>query len=157
MYLRCTIDGEYAIYTAGKVASRPDSLALYIASLLQTWSSEIAVLLEEQPSPTFSLGGVEFEFVPEWSITGKLVLYILRYGGDDIIHRIECIDSVKPCGPRSNIDLTYYVWNTFEHYCDNYAIVVLPSQTLGDKIVCVRHYQAEIGVETTRRCGRCVS
>jgi len=55
MGLCCTIVGEYAMYRAGKVASRPDSLALYIASP-QTWSSEIAVLLQEQPSPTFAMG-----------------------------------------------------------------------------------------------------
>jgi len=54
------------------------------------------------------------------------------------------------------MDLTYYICTTFEYYCDNYAIVVLPSQTLGDKIVYVRHYQAEIGGETIRRSGRCV-
>ena len=51
------------MYRTGKLASRPDSLALYIASP-QTWSSEIAVLLQEQPSPTFAMGGVELEFVP---------------------------------------------------------------------------------------------
>jgi len=49
MCLCCTIVGEDAMYTAGKVASRPDSLALYIA-IPQTWSSEIAVLLQEQPT-----------------------------------------------------------------------------------------------------------
>jgi len=114
------------------------------------------VLLQEQPSHTFSLGSIEFEFVPEWSMPGKLVLYVIRYGGDEIILRIAHIDSVNPCGPRSNMDLTYYVWTTFEYYCANYAIVVLPSQTSGDKIVYIRHYQAEIGGETTRRCGRCV-
>jgi len=54
------------MYRAGKVASRPDSHALYIASP-QTWSSEIFVLLQEQTSPTFAMGGVEFEFVPGWS------------------------------------------------------------------------------------------
>ena len=53
------------------------------------------------------------------------------------------------------MDLTYHIWTTFEYYCDNYAIIVLPSQTLGDKIVYVRHYLAEIGGETTRRCGLC--
>jgi len=47
-----TIFDEFAMCRAGKLASRPDSLALYIASP-QTWSSEIAVLLQEQPSPTF--------------------------------------------------------------------------------------------------------
>jgi len=51
--LCCTIVGEYALYRVGKLASRPDSLALYNASPLQTWSSEIAVLLQEQPSLHF--------------------------------------------------------------------------------------------------------
>jgi len=44
MGLCCTIVGEYAMYRAGKLSSRPDSLPLYIASP-QTGSSEIAVLL----------------------------------------------------------------------------------------------------------------
>jgi len=65
MGLCCSIVGDYAMYRAGKFASRPDSLALYIASP-QTWSPEIAVLLQEQLSPTtFALGGVEFELVPQ--------------------------------------------------------------------------------------------
>jgi len=88
--------GEYPIYRAGKVATRPDSLALYIAGL-QTWSSEIAVLLQEQPSPTFAISGAEFELVPEWSMPGRLVLYILRYGGNDIILRIAFINRFIPC------------------------------------------------------------
>jgi len=87
---------------------------------------------------------------------GKLLHYVIRYGGDEIILRIACVESVNPCGPRSNMDLIYHVWTTFEYYCCNYAIVVLPSQNFGDKIVYVRHYQAEIGGETTRRCGRCL-
>jgi len=58
------------MYRAGKLASRPDSLTLYIASP-QTWSSEIAVLLQEQLSPTFALGGVEFELAPQWTVPGS--------------------------------------------------------------------------------------
>ena len=54
------------------------------------------------------------------------------------------------------MNLTYYVWTMFEYYCAIYAIVVLPSQNLGDKVLYVRHYLAEIGGETTRRCGHCV-
>jgi len=64
MGLRCTIVSEYAMYIAGKLASRPYSLALYIARP-QTWSYEIAELLQEQPSPTFAMGVVEFELVPQ--------------------------------------------------------------------------------------------
>jgi len=53
--LCCTIVGEYAMYRAGKLASRPDSLALYIASI-QKMSSKIAVLLQGQPSPNIACG-----------------------------------------------------------------------------------------------------
>jgi len=58
---------------------------------------------------------------------GKLVLYVIRHGGDEIILRIARIDSVNSCGPHSNMDLTYYVWTNFEYYYANYGIVVLPS------------------------------
>ena len=55
MGLCCTIVAEYAMCKAGKLASRPDSLALDIASP-QTRSPEFAVLLQEQPSTKFALG-----------------------------------------------------------------------------------------------------
>ena len=55
MGLCCTIVGEYAMYRAGKLASRPKSLALYIVRP-QTWSPEIALLLQEQQTPQFTLG-----------------------------------------------------------------------------------------------------
>ena len=50
---------------------------------------------------------------------GRLMLYIIRYGGDEIILRLAFVNSVTPCGPRSNMDLTYYVWTKFEYYCAN--------------------------------------
>ena len=87
---------------------------------------------------------------------GKSETYFIRHGGADIILKVAYVNSVTPCGPRFNIDLTYNVRTTFDYYCSNYAIVVLPSQILGDKIVYVRHFLAEIGGESTRRCGRCV-
>ena len=131
--LCCTIVGEYAMYRAGKLASRPDTLSLYTASP-QTRSSEIAVLLQDQPSPNFALGGVGFELDPLRTVSGRAVRYTIRYGGEEIILSISIISSDSPCGPRSNIDLTYHVWTLFEFYCTNYAIVVLPSKTSGDSI-----------------------
>ena len=106
--------------------------------------------------PHLCIGGVEFELAPQWTVPGTVVHNYIRHGGDEIIVAIVFIGSVLSCGPRSNIDLTYYVWTTFEFYCTNYAIVVLPSQNLGNKIVYVRHFLAEIGDGSTRRCGRCV-
>jgi len=89
-------------------------------------------------------------------VPGKAVRYNIRHGGEEIILSISIISTDSPCGPRSNIDLTNHVWALFDFYCTNYAIVVLPSQNLGDKNVYVRHFLAEIGGETTRRCDRCV-
>jgi len=60
------------------------------------------------------------------------------------------------CGLRSNMDFTCYIRSTIDYYCANYAVIVLPSQTSGDKIVYVHSYQADIGGETSRFCGRCV-
>ena len=82
--------------------------------------------------------------------------YYIRYGVEVRGLRLVCVDSVGPCGPRSNIDLTHSVWATFEYYFANYTIVLLPSHTSGDKIVYVRGYQAEIGGESSRLCGQCV-
>jgi len=53
--LCCTIVSEYAMYRAGKLASRPNSLTLYIASP-QTRSHDIDMLLQEQPSENFAWG-----------------------------------------------------------------------------------------------------
>jgi hypothetical protein len=54
------------------------------------------------------------------------------------------------------MDLTCYIWSTFDYCCANYAVIVPPSHTSGDKFVYVRSYQAEIGGETSRLCGQCI-
>jgi len=53
--LCCTIVGEYAMYRAGKLASRPNSINLYIANP-QTMSREIDMLLQEHQSANFAGG-----------------------------------------------------------------------------------------------------
>jgi len=53
--LCCTIAGEYAMYRTGKLASRPNSITLYIATP-KTWSHEIDMLLQEQQSENFAWG-----------------------------------------------------------------------------------------------------
>ena len=88
MGLCCTIACDYAIYREGKIVSRPESLGLYVASHPQSWPSEIVVLLQGKPTPTFSMGSVEFEFVPEWTITGILLHDVIRYAGEEIVLRI---------------------------------------------------------------------
>jgi len=78
--LCCSIVGEYAMYRVGKLESRPNSIDLYIASP-QTRSSEIDVLLQEQPSANFAWGAVGFELHPLWTVPGRTVRYTIRHGG----------------------------------------------------------------------------
>jgi len=113
-------------------------------------------LLQLQSTLAFSLGCLDFLLVPEYSIPGKIIHYVIRYGVEVRAFKIVCIQSTKPCGPRSNMDFTCYIWSTFDYYCANYAVIVLPSHTSGDKFAYVRSYQAEIGGETSRLSGECV-
>jgi len=85
-----------------------------------------------------------------------MIHYVIRCGEELRAVRIICIESVKPCGPRSNVDLIHSIWPTFVYYCVNYAMIVLPTRASSNKIVYVRHYQAEIGGETSGLCGQCV-
>jgi len=64
--------------------------------------------------------------------------------------------NTQPCGLRSNMDTSCYIRSTFDYYCTNYSVIVLPSHASENKIVYVRSYQAEIGGETTRLCEQCV-
>jgi len=155
MGLCCTVVGQYAMYRAGKLATRPKSMALYIARP-QTWSPEFNMLMQETGTLQFELGGVEFVSVTSWAMPGRSVFYRIRHDGDKIILKISYVNCDIPWGPRANLDLTYNLWTTFDYYCANYAIVVLPSTTFGDKIVYVRHIEAEVGGATTRQCGQCV-
>jgi len=154
--LYCAIAGEFALYIGGKLVSRPDSIITHIVCHLQNWYSDISVSLQILHSLAFSLGCLDFLFVPECFIPGKMLHYIIRYGVENRALRIVCIDSVKLCGTCSDNELTDYIWSTFEYYCANNAMVLLPSYTSGNKIVYVRHYQAEIGGECSRLCGQCV-
>jgi len=104
----------------------------------------------------FSLDSLGFLFIPECSIPGKMLHHVIKYGEEIGAVRNVCIESVKPCGPRSNMDLTHDMSSTFEYYCANYAIIVQPTRASSNKIVYVRHYQAEIGGETSRLSGQYV-
>ena len=119
-------------------------------------SPEIAVLLQINHTPAFSLESLEFVFDPYYSRPGENIYYTVRHGDLTIAVRIVCVDCVLPCGPRSILNLVHFMWSTFAYYCSNYAIVVVPSRNSGDKILYVRHYKAEIGGEDSRTCRQCI-
>ena len=104
-----------------------------------------SIAIARATDPSIYIGDVEFETVPSWAMPGRTVTYSIRHGVDEIILNVAYVNSVIPCGPRSNIDLTYNIWTTLDYYCSNYAIVVLPSATSSDTMVYVRHILSEMG------------
>ena len=66
--------------------------------------------------------------------------------------RIACVDCLKPYGPITNLDSIHFMWTTCACYFRNHATVVIPSRTAGNKLLYVRHYRAEIGVDESRAC-----
>jgi hypothetical protein len=154
MGLCCAIVGRFAMYVVGLLESHPDLITIYMAYHPEMLSPDIPILLQIQPTPVFSLDNLDFWFMPSYSRPGDNVFYTVRCGIGVVALRTACVNSLQPCGPRSNLDLTHFLWTTFSYYCTNYAMVILPSQTSGDSILYTLHYKAEIGGEDSRTCKR---
>lgn len=154
--LCCVIAGDYAMYLAGKLASQPDLITMYISYYPQEWTSDTSVLLQFRHTSAFCFGNLEFLYMQEYSAPGKNIYYTIKCGDVITAFRIVCVQSAKLCSPRSNIDFTQYVWSTFDYYCANYAMFVLPSHTSDSKIVYVSHVKAQLNAEGNRLCGNCV-
>ena len=156
MGLCCTIAGNYAMYIGGKLACHPDVITIYMAYDRDTCFPDVLALLQFLKTPAFSLGCLEFENWSSLTLPGRIICYVIRCGQEVANLQIFGVNSIIPCGPRSNIDFTQYVWSHFYYYCSNYAVCILPSQTSRHKLVYIRHYKAEIGGEESRLCGSCV-
>ena len=79
---------------------------------------------------SFTLEGFEFD-VLDHQVTDDIVIYDLTYGEFRTRLHVLGIDSVRPCGPESNVDFVHFVWdNRKDLSCLNYAITVLPPHYL---------------------------
>ena len=88
--LCCAIVVDYAMYIAGKLALPPNFLTIYVASLPQTSSNEIAIQLQKQRTAAFSYGSVDLRFMKKYSIPGNNI-FILRYGGIALPVKFFCV------------------------------------------------------------------
>ena len=81
--LCCAITGDFAMYIAGKLESRPGSITIYIAYHHKNLSSGISALSQLQRSLAFSLGCLEFLLVPEYYTLGIIIHCVILYGVED--------------------------------------------------------------------------
>jgi hypothetical protein len=80
--------------------------------------------------------------MPTYSKPDSNVFYNVRYGNEITTLRLALVNYVKLCGPRSSLNFTYFMWETFAYYCTNDAMVALPSRTSDNKILYTRYYKA---------------
>jgi hypothetical protein len=152
MGLCCAIVGRFATYV-GLLESHPDLITIYLAYHPEM-SPHIPILLQIQPTTVFFLDNLEFWFMA-YSRTGDNVFYTGRCGVEVVALRIAYVNSLRPCGLRSNLDLIHFLWTNFSYYCTNYTMVILPSQTSGDRILYTLHYKAEMGERIIGPLKRC--
>ena len=110
---------------------------------------------------SFTLEGFEFD-VLDHQVTEDIVIYDLTYGEFKTRLHVWGIDSVRPCGPESNVDFVHFVWdNTEDFSCLNYSITVLPplpTCSRPPQTLYLCHHRAESeGWKHPRGCSGCAS
>ena len=106
-----------------------DSIRLFVAMC----DSPVQNLLFKTvgDAESFTLEGFEFEIL-DHQVTDDILIYDFTYGEFRTRLHVLGIDSFKPCGPESNVDLVHFVWDNREDFCFlNYAITVLPTSNTG--------------------------
>ena len=132
----------------------------------------VRLLFRRMAVPTFSHSGFLFELLHS---VQQDELYVYRISKDSFSMRffVFGVDVSARCGPLSNVDFAYFVWDNFEGMsAKQYALTLLPSDldsysptptminaaTLTSPIlVCLKHYRAASeGWRDGANCDTCV-
>ena len=148
------IVGHYAMYVAGVLSFHPAVITVYIPRHQQNRSPDIAIVLQIQRTLAFSFGSLDFLLLNDYT-TPEEIYYAVRFGVDIVTMRLVLIDSEKPCGPRSNLDLVHFIWDTYTYFCTNYAVVMLQVSPEVNRVLYTRHFKAESGGDGSRTCLLC--
>ena len=79
-----------------------------------------------------------------------MIFYTVRFRDVALAVSIKCVDYVNRCGPRSNLNFVHFLWTIFAFYVTNYGMIIVTSHAVGDRLIYVRHYRAEIEVDESR-------
>jgi len=103
---------------------------------------------------TLSVGAFFIELHPVRTLC-EYLMYTVCHVDVSVLLRIYCVDTSNACCPRSNVNFTHFIWNSFAFYFTGYAIAVVPCST-SDKVMFLCHYSARINSRNSRRCGVCI-
>jgi hypothetical protein len=152
-YMWCNC-GSVCHVCSGVLPFDPGVITIYIPRHQQNRFPGISIVLQFQRTLAFSFESLDFLLLTDYT-TPEDIYYAARFGVETVTVRFVLINSDKPCDPRSNLDLVHFMWNTYTHFCTNYAVVMLQLSPKGTKVLYTRHYKAEIGGGDTRTCLLC--
>jgi hypothetical protein len=148
------IVGDSALNIAVKL--RTPGISYPIAYHAQMLPILTRMFLQLQHTEDFSIGCVDFipnhvKFIP-----GDLVVYTVKFAGQTLLLKLNCVNCLVPCGPQSNLDFVHFVWTTFVYRSTNYAMLICPSRNADSKVLYTCHYKAMIGGTESRFCLACM-
>ena len=106
----CHLWAVFSNYMA-QIFNSYHSMRLYVAICDSPIQNLLFQTLRDPES--FTLEGFEFELL-DHQVTDYIVIYDLTYVEFRTRPYVSGIDSVKPCGPESNVDFVHFVWDNRE-------------------------------------------
>jgi hypothetical protein len=158
-FICCHISGSFAAYTAGVLTSFKAAV-LYIA--LQEGHELLDIIFQKYPLiENFYLNDFYFQLL-DYNPDSDIFVYRVSADDFNISLIIIGVDTVSPCGPRSNVDFVHFIWQNFERFAfKKYSITLVPPSIddgVNDPTLSfLKYYRAESeGWKDTAQCGVCL-
>ena len=150
----CAIVGGFVTHMVGKFAHSLDINVCRFHSSEKHVFDTILCRVQWNWSWTFSAGAFHIELHPVCTLC-KYLMYAISHGDVSVILKIYCFDTSNPCCPRSSLNFTHFVLNSFAFYFMGYALAVVPCCT-SDKVMFLCHYITRSNSHNSHRCGACI-
>ena len=158
-HLCCFLTGTFALHVAGRLDAY-DWFTMIVALTNFDATPILKRLMQVNMTQNFTLDNA-FQFTLMNKADAELGLLHYSVSCDGITMPISFlgIDTDKLCGPLSNIDLVYFVWDNFFRFCyKRYALALTPQgeRSLLPHLAFVKYYRVESdGWKDSGNCDDC--
>ena len=134
------LTGTFVLFTSGVLVSF-GGMALFIA---MTDAPLLYFIFQKCFYPKFAIDDFRFN-VAHSDRKHDTYHYIVSFEDFNMMIGISGIDTTKHCGPISNMDFVYFVWDFFFRFSyKKYAMALAPRGTSKlPKLMCLKYYRAE--------------
>jgi len=161
-HLCCFLTGAFALFVASKLHSY-DGIPTFVAMTDPKTTPVLCWLLQHLCAPPPQAFAIDADFA--FTLTNaddahmNMFHYAMSYENVGLSVTFVGIDTVKQCGPLSNVDLVHFVWENFIRFCyKKYAFVLSPrGSDAQPELLFLKHYRLDSdGWKDKARCDSCV-